>query len=196
MASLPKVRITVEDYLARDRAAAYKSEFLAGEVFAMAGASRVHNLIVFNLATVLGPQLQGRPCEAYVSDMRVKVSATGLYAYPDLVVVCGEPRFEDAQLDTLLNPTLIIEVLSPSTETYDRDDKFVNYCQIESLQQYVLIAQDDARIERFDRVANELWTPSAAAGLDTTISVAAIGCDLPLSRVYERVKFGDPPTAQ
>jgi Uma2 family endonuclease len=157
----------------------------------MAGASRAHNLIVFNLAGVLGPQLQGRPCEAYISDMRVKVGDTGLYAYPDVVVVCGEPQFEDAQLDTLLNPTLIIEVLSPSTEAYDRGDKFVHYCQLESLLQYVLIAQDEARIERFDRQSDPLWLPSEAVGLGTTLSLASIGCELALSQVYERVKLAE-----
>lgn len=115
---------TPEEYLAQERKAEFKSEYIAGQIVAMSGASREHNLMTANLARVLGSQLLDRPCEVYVSDMRVKVTARGMYTYPDTVVVCDDARFEDEQVDTLLNPTLIVEVLSPSTEAYDRGAKF------------------------------------------------------------------------
>jgi Uma2 family endonuclease len=135
-----KQRLTPEEYLARERQVDTKSEFYDGELFAKAGASRSHNLIVGNVTGELRAQLRGRPCEVYPADMRVKVSETGLYAYPDVVVVCGEPRFEDEHLDTLLNPTVIVDVLSPSTEAYDRGEKFAQYRKLASLREYVLIA--------------------------------------------------------
>src|SRR6266536_2639921 len=124
MSSLPKQRFTPEQYLALEREAEYKSEYYDGEIFAMSGASRAHNLVTVNIATQLNLQLKGRPCETYVGDMRVKVSPTGLYTYPDIVVVCGEPVFEDGQADTLVNPTVLIEVLSPTSEDYDRGRRF------------------------------------------------------------------------
>ncbi len=137
--------LSPQEYLAMERQAETKSEYYAGEVFAMAGASRKHNLIVPNLAYLLVGQLKSRSCEVYNSDMRVKVSATGLYTYPDLAVVCGKPRFDDDQEDTLLNPTVIVEVLSKSTEAYDRGEKFAMYRALESMTDYLLIAQDIAR---------------------------------------------------
>ena len=120
MSSQAKAHLTAEEYLALERKAPYKSEYLKGEVFAMTGASRRHNLISLNIGAELRAQLRQRPCEVYTSDMRVKLGATGLYTYPDVVVVCGEPAFEDAEVDTLLNPILLVEVLSKSTEDYDR----------------------------------------------------------------------------
>ena len=140
MSSLPKARFTPEEYLALERQAEYRSEFFHGEIFAMAGASREHNLIAGNVSRELGNQLKGRPCETYQSDMRVKVSDTGLYTYPDVVVACGELAFEDDEVDTLLNPTLLIEVLSESTESYDRGKKFGYYRTIQSLAEYLLVA--------------------------------------------------------
>ena len=141
--------MTEAEYLDFERASEFKHEFLAGEVFAMTGASRAHNLMSVNVITTLKNQLRGRPCEIYPGDMRVAVKATGLYTYPDISVVCGEAQFADDQLDTLLNPTVIIEVLSPSTERDDRGKKFQNYREIVALEEYVLIAQDSPRIERF-----------------------------------------------
>src|SRR5207302_11009756 len=128
--------------------------FFAGEMFAMAGASEAHNLITINLSRELSVQLKNLPCRVYSGDMRVKVSDTGLYTYPDMVVVCGERQFEAERRDTLLNPTLIIEVLSPTTEAYDRGDKFAHYRRMESLREYVLIAQDRVRLERYTRDAD------------------------------------------
>ncbi len=126
--------VTPADYLAAERKSALKSEYINGHVYAMAGASRVHNLIALNTASELRAQLRGRPCEAYVNDMRVKVERTGMYTYPDVIALCEEPRFEDENVDTLLNPTVIIEVLSPSTERYDRGEKFAHYRRLESLE--------------------------------------------------------------
>src|SRR5436190_17466052 len=141
--SAPAERLLTEDeYLKQERAASCKSEFYAGRMFAMAGGRRAHNLIASNVITSLNTQLAERPCEVYPSDMRVKVSETGLYTYPDVVVVCGEEQFQDEQEDTLLNPTLLVEVLSESTEAYDRGDKAAHYRSLESLQQYVLISQN------------------------------------------------------
>src|SRR5262249_52342736 len=142
MSSQPVHYFTVEEYLKLEREASYKSEYLDGEIFAMAGASRRHNLISINAGSSLNAQLAERECEVYVSDMRVRVEATNLLTYPDVVVVCGEPRFHDEDADTLLNPTLIIEVLSKSTSRFDRGEKFEHYRAIESFVEYLLIAQD------------------------------------------------------
>jgi Uma2 family endonuclease len=144
-------RLTEAEYLEIERTAEWKSEFFNGEMFAMAGATPEHVLIAGNVAAELRLQLRGRPCRVYPVDLRVKVSDTGLYTYPDVVVVCGEPRFDELRGDTLLNPTLIVEVLSSSTEAYDRGDKFAHYRRLDSLQEYVLVAQDRCRIERFLR---------------------------------------------
>jgi len=142
MSALPKPFVTPEQYLEIERKADYKSEYHSGQVFAMAGASREHNLLVGSIVRRLGNLLDGRPCETYPSDMRVLVSATGLYTYPDVSVACGEPEFLDGSLDVLLNPLLIVEVLSPSTESYDRGAKFALYQRLPSLQEYVLVSQN------------------------------------------------------
>lgn len=184
--------ITAADYLALERQAETKSEYLNGYIYAMSGASKEHNTIVFNLARRIGNQLDGKPCRGYVNDMRVKVSPTGLYTYPDVIVVCGEPRFEDEQFDTLLNPKVIIEVLSESTEKYDRGDKFAHYQTLESLTDYLLVAQNQPYIEHFQRQADGAWRYSAAQGLEAEIDIPAIGCVLRLAEVYERVTFPEP----
>ncbi len=187
--------ITAADYLALERQAETKSEYLNGRIYAMSGASRNHNRITFNLARRIGNQLGGRRCEGYVNDMRVKVKPTGLYTYPDVVVVCGEPRFEDPHVDTLLNPTVIIEVLSDSTAAYDRGEKFAHYRALPSLSDYLLIAQDQPRIEHYQRQSDGRWLYSATDGLDTQVEISTIGCVLQLAEVYERVDFAEPEPA-
>src|ERR1019366_2678061 len=157
MATQPKTFLTPEQYLEIERQAEFKSEYYDGEMFAMGGARRGHNLIVWNLAGELGQQLRKRPCEAYQHDMRVRVSATGLYAYPDTVIVCGEPQFLDATQDTLLNPTVIVEVLSPSTEAYDRGRKFELYRAIPSLTHYLLVSPERMSAELFTRQEEGRW---------------------------------------
>lgn len=155
MSSRPQRHLTPEEYLEQDRQAAIKSEYLAGEVLAMAGASEAHNLIVANVITELRTQLKKRLCKVYPGDLRVKVSQTGLYTYPDMTVVCGESQFDDQH--TLLNPTLIVEVLSPDTADYDRGGKFTHYRKLPSLQEYVLIAQDTPHIEHYVRQNGNQW---------------------------------------
>lgn len=188
MLSLPKVRVTPEEYLALDRQSEYKHEYFDGEIFAMTGASRKHNIISVNVATSLNSQLTDRDCEVYASDMRVKVSPTGLYAYPD-VVVCGSPQFEDKEIDTLLNPTVILEVLSKTTEGYDRGDKFEHYRSIESLSEVVLIAQDKHHIEHYRRQEGSQWILTETNSLQDKIELASINCELALSDIYKKVSI-------
>src|SRR5215475_3215142 len=182
-----KQRYTPEEYLALERQAQYKSEYYAGEIFAMAGASRWHNLIVANVVGELRSQLKGRPCTTYPSDMRVKVSPTGLYTYPDVTVVCGEAQFEDNQQDTLLNPTLIVEVLSESTEAYDRGGKFAHYRKLTSLMEYVLITQTKPDIEHYVRQPDNRWLLAEADSLHDTLYLPSIACHLALAEVYDKV---------
>lgn len=191
MAINPKPPMTPEAYLAFERAQLdAKHEFLNGDVIAMAGASRQHNRIVTNLVVSLGSQLRGRPCDVYSSDMRVKIPTTGLYTYPDVIAMCHDPQFEDEALDTLLNPSVIIEVLSPSTEAYDRGIKFAHYRSIDAMQIYILIAQDKPQVEIFRRQGKRDWLLSVVEGLDARVSLESIGCELALAEVYERVLEG------
>lgn len=190
MSALSQKQWTSEEYLALERAGDEKHEFIGGSIYLMTGASREHNLIVFNLATALGNQLRGKPCEAYVNDMRVQVNRQD-YTYPDLALVCEPPEFEDDSVDTLLNPTLLIEVLSPSTEQYDRGKKFESYRSLSSLQEYLLIAQDRPHIERYLRQEEGSWIFSEMNGLDASVAFNSIGCTLLLAEIYEKVKFDD-----
>lgn len=183
------MHLSVEEYLEAERRAETKSEYLDGEVFAMSGGSRRHNLVMTNLIREVSQQLKNRPCEVYPSDLRVHIPATGLYTYPDLVVVCGEPRFEDQELDTLLNPTLIIEVLSPTTEAYDRGKKFEHYRTIESLAEYVLVSQDAPRIEQYVRQEGGSWLLTATPGLEGRMILPSVGCELALAEVYDKVQL-------
>jgi Uma2 family endonuclease len=187
MSSRTQQRYTPEEYLALERQAQCKSEYYAGEIFAMAGASRWHNLIVANVIGELRSQLKGRPCTTYPSDMRVKVSPTGLYTYPDVTVVCGEAQFEDHQQDTLLNPTLIVEVLSESTEAYDRGGKFAHYRKLPSLLEYVLITQTKPHVEHYVRQPDNQWLLAEVESLPDTIHLPSIDCRLALAEVYDKV---------
>lgn len=191
MTVMTKPKLTPQEYLEMERRAETKSEYHAGQVYAMAGASARHNLIVFNLAYVLVGQLKGRPCLAYSSDMRIKVERAGLYTYPDAVVVCGKPALEDSHQDTLLNPTAIFEVLSPSTEAYDRGAKFEAYRQVESLTDYVLISQDEALVEHYARQPDGRWLLTDYRDLEAVVALPSIGCTLPLAEIYDKVEF--PP---
>lgn len=179
--------LSSEEYLVRERAAEYRSEYLAGEVRAMTGASRKHNRIAMNLGALLHGQLRGGPCEPFMSDMRVKVERTGAYFYPDVVVACSGSRLEDEHQDTLLNPVLIVEVLSPSTADYDHGVKWEMYRRLPSLQDYLLVSQGEPRVERYARQAEGLWLFSEASGLDEVLQLDSIGCTLALRDVYERV---------
>jgi Uma2 family endonuclease len=184
----PKTLLTEEEYLAIERRAESRSEFYNGEMFALAGASRRHNRIVTNLVAALGNKLRDRPCNVYSSDMRVRVSNTGLYTYPDVVATCGEEEFADDQQDTLLDPLVILEVLSDSTEAYDRGKKFEHYQNIGSLLTYVLVTQDAPRIERYVRQEDgRAWTYTESHGADAMFGLEAVGCELRLEDVYAKV---------
>ena len=188
MSSDPNILLTEREYLAIERLAEFRSEFYNGEMFALAGASRQHNRIVTNLVTTLDTQLRDRPCNVYSSDMRVRVKNTGLFTYPDVVVTCGDEEFADDEQDTLLNPLVILEVLSDSTEAYDRGKKFEHYQNIGSLSTYVLVTQDHSRIERYVRREDgRAWIYTEFHEADAVVRIEAIGCELKLEDVYAKV---------
>lgn len=189
MTAQPRSYLTSEEYLALERAGDVRHEYVAGAVYAMAGGSARHNRIAGSAYAALYAQLRRRNCTIYPSDMRVRVIQTGLYTYPDITIVCGNEQFEDAKEDTLLNPTIIIEILSPSTEKYDRGKKFQHYRTILSLREYVLIAQDDYHIERFVRQSDNTWVFSEATSREDKIDLTSIQCVLLLEEVYEKVEF-------
>jgi Uma2 family endonuclease len=187
MSSQPNIFILPEQYLDLERKAEFKSEYFDGEIFAMAGVGRKHNLLatrgIFNIESAF----RDRDCEVYGSDMRVCVlPATGLYTYPDISAVCGEPRFLDGAFDTLLNPRVIIEVLSPSTEAYDRGRKFQRYKGIASLAQYVLIASEPVQVEIFTLSAGSLWTPKIMSRSEDIIDIDSIECSFSVAQLYEK----------
>jgi Uma2 family endonuclease len=187
--SLPQSNLlTPQEYLDLERKSEIRSEYIAGEMFAMSGASRRHSFIAGNLFRELSSQLRGRACEAHKSDMRVKVSPTGMYTYPDIVALCGEAKIEDAHVDTLLNPAVIIEVLSDSTELYDRGKKFAHYRRIDSLCEYVLVSQNEMRIEHYRRDADQ-WILSEVSGPDAILHLESIDCHVAVTTIYEKVEF-------
>jgi Uma2 family endonuclease len=187
--SAAEARLTPQQYLEIERSAETKSEFFDGEMFAMSGGSRKHSLIAMNMGSALNQHLAGQPCEVYGSDLRVKSEATGLYTYPDVTVACGDLRFEDEREDTLLSPTIVVEVLSPSTELYDRGFKFQHYQQIESLREYVLVSQKRPRVEHFQRQPDGRWLFTVTQGLDEVLALPALGCELALRVIYQHVHF-------
>jgi Uma2 family endonuclease len=192
MSAVPNPKLTAAEYLDRERTAEFKSEFFEGGIFAMAGASREHNRVKENLVGELFARLKGGPCQTYSSDQRVLVEATGLYTYPDVVIVCGPGKYDAADRDTLTNPTAIVEVLSPSTERYDRGTKFRNYQRIPSLQEYVLAAQDEPVCERYVRQADGSWALVSFVGLTDTLAFASVPAQIPIADVYAGVDFPQP----
>ena len=182
--------ITPEEYLAAERWAKIKSEYIHGEVFAMSGASNAHNLITLDIATELNIQLRRRGCLVYSNDMRVRTKPTGSYFYPDVVVICDKPRFEDNVFDTLLNPILIVEVLSPSTDAYDRGEKFAHYQELVSLREYILVSQDRMRVEHH-RLIETQWVGKTFETPEDVLKFNSIECELPLQDIYTRVTFSD-----
>ena len=189
MSTAPARQFTSAEYLAFERDAETKHEFFAGEIFAMAGASPMHNLIASNLVRELSARLKERPCRVFGSDQRVKVDVTGLYTYPDVTVVCGEMEFDDDQKDSLLNPRVIIEVLSEATESYDRGKKFEHYRRLPSLQEYLLVAQDKMHVERYRRRGDHEWLLWETDDRDGVVSLASIEIDLPMAEIYDKVTF-------
>jgi Uma2 family endonuclease len=182
-------RLSPEEYLAIERAAEFRSEYYNGHMYAMAGTSYRHALLVSNLVFVLRTELKGRRCSVMSNDLRVRVQPGGLYTYPDIVVVCGDPKFADDQRDTILNPALIMEVLSPSTEAYDRGFKASQYRTIESIQEYALVSQNEARIEVFRKQQGGDWLFSESVALDAVCRLESLGLSLPLAAIYENITF-------
>lgn len=192
VSSATRPRLSVDDYLRLERAAAQRSEYLSGDTFLMAGASREHNLVVLNVAAELRARLRGSPCEVYPSDMRVS-TPSGLFTYPDVSVACS-PTFRTPGTDTLLNPVLLVEVLSPTTEAFDRGRKFEHYRSLDALREYLLVSTAEARIERFRRTETG-WLFDEAAGLDAAMALSSVPAELPLAEVFARVTLGPAPPA-
>ena len=185
--------LTPEEYITLERKALpdaeiVRSEYLDGEIIAMSGASYAHNLITTNISGELRNRLKGSGCVVFANDMRVSIPSATSYFYPDVGVVCEEPRFEDDIFDTLLNPIVIVEVLSPSTEAYDRGDKFAHYRQLQSLQEYILVSQDKVRVDHYVRHAAQ-WILTDFQKLDQQLPLTSIQCELPVQEIYERVSF-------
>ncbi len=190
MSALPKIDYyTPKEYLAMERKAKYKSEYFNGQILAMAGASERHNLIAGNVFAELHLQFKKRTCKTYSSDMRVKVSETGLYTYPDVVAVCDRARFDDTQKDTLLNPTLIVEVLSKSTRGYDLGMKFAHYRKLDSLQEYLVISQTKYHVEHYVRQPNKQWLLSEYESLSDIIELPSINFRLVMADIYDKIEI-------
>jgi Uma2 family endonuclease len=189
MASQPKTFYTPEEYLALERSCETKHEYYNGEIFAMGGASKQHVLIVTNLIGELHSGLKEGPCTVYSTDLRVQVATTGLYTYPDVIVLCDELRFSDEQEDTLLNPALIIEVLSESTKDYDRGGKFEQYRTIDSFVEYLLIAQDRPHVEHHTRQPDGTWILHETNSLEVTIQLKSVPCSLRIADIYAKIDF-------
>ena len=191
--SAAQTSLTPEEYIALERKALpdseiVRSEYLNGEIIAMSGASFAHNLITYNISGELRTRLRGSGCLAFANEMRVSIPSANSYFYPDVSVVCEEPRFEDNVFDTLLNPIVVVEVLSPSTEAYDRGDKFAHYRQLQSLQEYILVSQDKVRIDHYVRHTAQ-WILTDFQELDQHLPLTSIQCELPLQEIYESVPF-------
>lgn len=188
---------TPQDYYELESSAEYKSEYYKGEIFAMAGGSARHSLICLNIGGELRSRLRDTPCTPFESNMRLKIEATGLRTYPDASVYCDPLRYdeEDPAHQTFVNPTVLFEVLSPSTEAYDRGEKSMNYRQIESLRAYVLISQDSPHVEIFERQSNNSWVLNEVNGLASTLTIPPLKISLPVSEIYLRVNFNDPAQA-
>lgn len=190
MSSHPKAYLTPEEYLAIERTAEGKSEYFNGETFAMSGGTSQHNIITVNVAASLHAQLRKRECTVFSSDQRVKVSATGLFTYPDISVVCGKAIFVDDRQDTLLNPTVIVEVLSKSTEGYDRNEKFAHYRKMDSLKQYLLISQFRHHVEVYTRQPDGQLILTETDDPVGEVHLVSIQCTLSMTDVYEKIRFG------
>jgi Uma2 family endonuclease len=192
MSLAPKHHLSFDDWLEGERASLEgRSEFVGGEVFAMTGASVEHNAIVANIVRELGTQMKGRPCQVYANDLKVRVRSADAGKYPDLIALCGEHQFQDGRRDVLLNPSLIVEVLSDSTEAYDRGDKFALYRQIPSLREYLLFSQHRVQVELYSRSADGRWTLTDFSALTDSVPLASVDCTLSLAEVYDKVEF--PP---
>jgi Uma2 family endonuclease len=191
MSSQRTTLVSPEEYLAQERLAERKSEYFQGEIFAMSGASARHAWIVVNVVAEIGQQLKKKPCRVSASDLRLRVTPVGFYTYPDVMVVCGEPQFADDYEDTLINPVLIVEVLSESARAYDRGRKFQYYRTLPSLVEFLTVEQDEPRIEHWTRQRDDHWDFVAIDHLAKKVELASIGCILPLAEVYDKIEWPD-----
>ncbi len=189
MSIQPKKFYTEAEYLELERVANFKSEFYQGEIFAMSGASVQHTIVVTNIVASLHQQLRKKPCTVHASDLRVRVEKNTLYTYPDIVVVCGDAKFSDEQKDTLTNPTLIVEVLSKSTEQYDRVKKFELYRGLDSLQEYILVSQNEFRVELFTKQNQQQWIFSEVTEKNGLLKIHSIDAVLSVEDIYEKIVF-------
>ena len=203
MPTAEKRRLTAAEYLAIESTSEIRHEFLDGEMFAMSGGSLWHNLIKDNFARAVANRLSGGTCRVVTSDQRLKVNATGLYTYPDVLVFCGPPVMEDGVHHTLTNASLVAEVLSNSTEKYDRGLKFSHYRRLDTLQEYLLIAQDRFSVEVFQRqdagsssAGSDAWLLSAAAEREAEVRLSSLGITVPLAEIYAGVEFPPEPPAR
>lgn len=186
MSSLPNYYLSPDEYLAIERQAEHKSEYVDGVMYAMAGGSERHNLIAGNLITELNIQLKEVPCKVYPSDLKVRIPNSKRFFYPDVSVVCGEVEFADDERDVILNPILVLEVLSESTAAFDRGKKFQSYQQIESLQEYLLVSQDEYVVEHYLRQADGHWLYTKASGPEGVIALPTLESRLALSAIYRK----------
>lgn len=201
MTAVPKRKLTPAEYLAIEKQAEFKSEFFDGEMFplhrdaavGMAGASRPHNRVNENLSGELHARLKGGPCQSFSRDQRVLIDRTGLYTYPDVLIVCGQVETAEEDDDTITNPRVVFEVLSTSTERYDRGAKFRHYQQLPSMQEYILVSQDEAVVERFTRQADGSWALVSFVGLEAVLALNSVPVQVPLADIYAGVEFPDPP---
>lgn len=201
MSAAPKRKLTPAEYLVIEKKATFKSEFFDGEMFplhrdapvGMAGASRPHNRVNENLSVEIGGRLKGGQCQSYSRDQRVLVDRTGLYTYPDLLIVCGEVETATDDEDTITNPRVVVEVLSPSTERYDRTTKFRHYQQIPTAQEYLLVSQTEPLCERFTRQADGSWALVSFVGLEAVLALTSVPVQVPLADIYAGVEFPEPP---
>jgi Uma2 family endonuclease len=189
----PARRLSEAEYLEIERRAEFKSEYLDSEMFAMSGGTSAHSLIAANLIFAMRTQLKSCPCRVYTSDMRVKVQASGLYTYPDVSVARGQDQFDDEQEDTLLNPTVIVEILSDSREAYDRGRKFALYRQLPSLREYLLVNQHQPLVEQFVRQESGEWLLRAFSGLESKLSLPSLNITIAIADVYTDVRFVPAP---
>lgn len=189
MSKQQRPRFTTAEYLSMDRASSEKHEFAFGEIYAMGGASARHVEIVGNIVRELGNQLRHRPCRVFSTDLRLCVDAQHRYTYPDVAVVCSQPRFLDDELDTLLNPDLIVEVLSESTRNYDRGDKFQQYRGIPSFREYLLVDQAKAHVERYTKQNDGTWSLWETDSLNEVVHLESIAVTLPLCEIYLKIDF-------
>ena len=189
MSPLPASYLTPEEYLKIERQAEFKSEYIDGVIYAMAGGSERHNVIVANMIISIGTQLKNRPCRVYPSDLKVKVARSKRFFYPDLSVVCGETLFADNESDVIINPILIAEVLSESTAAYDRGKKFLSYQQIDSLKEYLLISQDEILVEHYLRQENSSWLYTMANSLEEKILLPSINSEITLKEIYDKISW-------